>query len=819
MDPQMAMSDATMAFGDLLRRFRSAAALSQEVLAERAGLSRHGISDLERGARRAPHLATVRMLADTLALSDGDRAALLAAARPALFRDDPADRVAPGARLPLPTTPLIGREREVTEVVTSVCSRDVRLLTLTGPAGVGKTRLAIESAQLAAVNFADGVCFVDLTSVRDPELVLPTIADRLGLRETSGRSVADRLRTHLIERQLLLVLDNCEQVLAAAPSLATLLAAATQLRILATSRTRLALTAEREVVVEPLAVPDPARPLSLDSLEALDAVRLFIARARTLRPDFALTADNAAAVADICSRLDGLPLAIELAAARVKVLPPTALLARLDRRLPLLSGGARDLPARQRTLRDAIAWSYDLLTPGEQALFRRLGVFAGGWTLGAAETLMRPGDRFDVFPTFAALVDQSLVRQAEGAQEEPRFRMLETIREFAVEQLDASGDGDIARLGHARFFLAVAEASSGGLLEPDAPVWIERLRVDLDNLRAALAWSLGSNAEGSERTELGSRLVVALWPFWYWQSQFAEAQRWIELALSLSRKQQSARRAATLFAAAMIHHHLGDYDAAEHHALDSIAMARACDAAATEGHALFALSLVAGRRGDHHAAASHAAAALAIFREHNDPLWTGMALTRLGVATHGGGDPAAAKPLHEEALRLWRTQGSTTGIVVALGNLGDVARDQGALAQSAAWLRESLEIGWALRMDWVVVEDLFFLADVARRAGSLAQAARLFGAAERLRETIGHALFGNVPAIVEAGTAATRSALGAEQFAIAWNGGHALRGDHAIAAALEVAEMIAGEHAGDPEIGAFCRDAGTSDVAVCHGLA
>src|SRR5215212_5926454 len=255
MDPQTAMSDSTTAFGDLLRRFRSAAALSQEDLAERAGLSRHGISDLERGARRVPHLETVRMLVDALDLSEGDRAALLAAARPALFRDDPADRVAPGTRLPLPTTPLIGRKREVATVVAMVRSGDARLLTLTGPAGVGKTRLALESARIAAVDFADGVAFVDLAPIRDPAQVVPAIADRLGVRDTGERPIADRLRTHLAERHLLLVLDNCEQVLTAAPDLAILLAAAPRLHILATTRTRLALTAEQEVVVAPLAVP------------------------------------------------------------------------------------------------------------------------------------------------------------------------------------------------------------------------------------------------------------------------------------------------------------------------------------------------------------------------------------------------------------------------------------------------------------------------------------------------------------------------------------------------------------------------------------
>jgi tetratricopeptide (TPR) repeat protein len=307
-----------------------------------------------------------------------------------------------------------------------------------------------------------------------------------------------------------------------------------------------------------------------------------------------------------------------------------------------------------------------------------------------------------------------------------------------------------------------------------------------------LNWLLRAEESGAERTELGLRLVVALWPFWYWQSQFAEAQQWIEQAVSRDENQPSVLRAATLFAAAMINHHRGDYEAAERCALDSLTVARVCYDTATEGHALFALSLVAAHRGEYQAAALHAAAALEIFRRRDDRLWMGLALTRLGVATHGGGDPAAAKRLHEEALRLWRASKSATGMAVALGNLGDVARDLGALEEAAGHLRESLQISWALRMDWVVVEDLYFLADVAQRADRLIDAARLLGAAERLRETIGHALFGNVPSVVATSTAAIRSALGAKQFAVAWEGGHALRGEQAVAAALEVAELMTG---------------------------
>ena len=518
----VAMVDTSSAtFGMLLRQLRLAAGLTQEGLAERAGVSARGVQDLERGVRMAPRAETLRLLADALDLDAAARSTLITAAHPELASPGSAaspERLSPP---PIPATPLVGREPEVA----AACAQlrrpggevGTRLLTLTGPGGVGKTRLALAIAAELAADYAEGVAWVELAPVRDPDLVAAVVARAFGVRESGDQPVAETLVTFIAKRRLLLVLDNLEHVLAAAPLVAQLLAAGPQLTVLATSRTRLRLRGEQELSIPPLAVPgaDETQP-PLEGLAGVAAMRLFTERAQEVLPDFALTAENAAAVAAICRRLDGLPLALELATVRIKLLPPAALLSRLERRLPLLSGGARDLPHRQQTMRDAIAWSHDLLTTDEQAVFRRLAVFVGGFTLEVAEDV---GGRFarggevereappSVLDLVASLCDQSLLRPLSPTGSEPRLALLETIREYAGECLVASGEEEDTRHAHAACFLALAERAEPELTGPTQTAWLDRLEVEHDNLREALGWSV----QHDPRTAL--RLVGALWRF------------------------------------------------------------------------------------------------------------------------------------------------------------------------------------------------------------------------------------------------------------------------------------------------------------------
>src|SRR5918997_891894 len=429
--------------------------------------------------------------------------------------------------LPLQATPLVGREREVEAVCGLLRSSETRLLTLLGPGGTGKTRVGLQVAAELADDFEDGVFFVPIAAITDPALVAPTIARTLGLSE-GAQPPEELLEGYLLDRQTLLLLDNLEQVIEAAPVVERLLSSAANLKILATSRIPLGLYGEYEFPVPPLSLPDPDSLPPLEHLTEYEAIRLFVERARAVRPDFSLTEESGPAVVEICERLDGLPLAIELAAARIKLLPPRVLLDRLGNRLKILTGGARNLPERQRTLRNAIEWSYRLLDEGEKMLFGRLGVFSSGATLEAMEAVCdAEGDLpTDVFEGASSLLNKSLVRQEEGAGGEPRFVMLETIHEFANVKLEGRGEAEAVRCAHAEYFLALAEEADPMLWGAEDAAWLDRLEQEHDNMRTALSWAI-EHEEG----ELALRLGAALPWFWYMEGYYGEGRRWLEAAL------------------------------------------------------------------------------------------------------------------------------------------------------------------------------------------------------------------------------------------------------------------------------------------------
>jgi predicted ATPase/DNA-binding XRE family transcriptional regulator len=663
-------------FGTLLRRLRLAAGLTQEALAERAGMSARAISDLERHPDRTPRLDSVASLADALDLDASQRAALLAAARP-----DPGAVTAtawPGG-LPRPLTPLIGREATVTEVTGLLVNGGVRLLTLTGPGGVGKTRVALEAAARAAAAFADGVLFVDLAALRDPALVLPAIAMRLAVDERDAGSLPDRVAAAIGRRRVLLLVDNFEQLISARDRLLELLAGCPGLAVVVTSRLALRVRGERELRVAPLAVSGAGRAGS-------PAADLFLERASAMGvrlPDGGADAD---AVAEICRRLDGLPLAIELAAARVPLLPPAALLARLERRLPLLVAGPHDLPARQRTMRDAVAWSYDLLDAAEQRLFRRLCTFAGGFTLDAAAAVSgRPAEDL-----VGALAEKNLVRREESPAPElpdgePRLAILETIREYGLERLGAEGEAETARRAHAAYCLDLAEAAEPELGGPAARAWMARMEREHDNLRAALEWTGG--ADGGAML----RLAAALWRFWSYAGHLTEGRRWLGEALDRPGPADAAR-ARALAAAALLAVEQKAFHEAAPRCAQAIAFAREHGDRASLAAALDASGLLARMQNRYADAARDYEEALALAREAGDQAGTASALVGLAYVAIRTGDLGRASSLSAESLSMVRGVADRRGLAEALHVLTWVAFLTGDFARAEALGHEALDL-------------------------------------------------------------------------------------------------------------------------------
>jgi predicted ATPase/DNA-binding CsgD family transcriptional regulator len=678
----------------------------------------------------------------------------------------PARRLASStSNLPLPFSPLIGRQNEIESVSALIQHDNARLITLTGPAGVGKTRLALGAAEASRGAFANGVYFVSLASITDPELVALTIAGAIGVREGGGASLVTRLAQWFGDRHALLVLDNFEQVVDAATLISTLLRTCPNLTVLVTSRVQLRISGEREHVVPPLAVESRRVIGCKSATPASDAVQLFVERARAVQELSELTAENAESVSAICKRVDGLPLAIELAAARTKMLSPSSLLSRLDRRLPLLTGGNRDMPLHQQTMRGTIDWSYELLSPDDQALFRRLSVFVGSFSLEAAESVSRTVDSDEseqVFERMASLIDNSLLQHALDVRTGSRYYMLETLREFGFEALQHTYEVATVRDRHADYFLALAEEASPDFIMTADTAWANRLAPDHENLRAAFDWLVLQR-----RAEQCLRLAAACAPFWYVRGYIRDGWKRLSQALEIAGPAPTVAKGIVLNWAGQFAITSGEYEAATALGTEGLAVWRLLDDPRGIARALHQAAMAEELQFHWEAAAALYHEELAVWRELGQLRNNGFVLSLLGGVAFGQGDLERACALELEASTVLEEAGDQRGVALSLWYLGLFSAAGGQLLDAAVSFRSSL-ISLVEHGDLVWVhKPLVGLAEVAVRTNAHVVAARLVGAVDiQLQQTGARLLPFDMPGY-ETAISDAQATLGSDSFAAA----------------------------------------------------
>jgi predicted ATPase/transcriptional regulator with XRE-family HTH domain len=854
------MDDAS-SFGPWLRKRRKACDLTQAELARRVGCVEGTIRKFEADELR-PSRQVAGLLATHLGLPPAEHAAFVAFARVQVDGGPPLPPIPAGAsppsettppsspqrprhNLPVPATALIGREREVAAVCALFCGLDLRLVTLTGPGGVGKTRLALQVAADLLDVFPEGVYVVSLASLRDSNLVIATVAQTLGVRETGGQSLFNSLVVCLRRKRILLLLDNFEHLLEAAPLVADLLASCPTIAVLVTSRAPLRLCGEQEFAVPSLELPPPIKTTEITEVGRVAgkevreasastvaeliqyaAVRLFTDRAGSLRPGFALTPESGSAVAAICQRLDGLPLAIELAAAWVRLFEPAALLARLANPLALLTLGARDLPDRQRTLRATIDWSYHLLDEAEQALFARLSVFMSGCTLDAIEAVCNANGDLSVtcIARVASLIEKNLLRSGAGLDGQPRLAMLETIHSYARERLDAREETTAFQQRHATYYLTLAEAGEALLRGPAQRRQWEWLEIEYDNLRTALGWSLGGGD-----AETGVRLAGALSDFWDRRGYLSEGRGWLAAALAQS-SVTTATRAKAFAQAARLALTQGDYPAASTLLEASMILFRELGRSSEVAEVLNTQGHVALNQGDEKRAVALFEESLALSREIRHDRSAAWTLWSLGHLARSQRDYARAGMLYDEGLALFESLGDTRGIGFTLWALGNLARSQKddiraavyydealALAQKAgdragiasarhkqsylalhrgdharaeALLLESLALSRDIELTDQIAWDLAGLGGVAAAQGRPERAVRLLAAAAAWFDSVGHVLDPTERDEHDRYIAAARAQLNEETFNAAWAEGRTLTLDQAVAEVLGTTNKV-----------------------------